>query len=182
MKELKQSVFEIGSDCVARFGHCAETYAVYYFANFFLKKPNPQITTSLPLCGVAIRLDGLKAAEFTFESIVGIENISDQQRTGALSDLCHNCKALLRLHGQSLTSFDLMFPLRPQFLKDLDGSLVKIEKEKGGSKFYRRDHINRKIEMLMNRKGHPIKLKLGRESAPVKGEYMNYPAFLRNHT
>lgn len=78
IKELKQSAFEIGSDCVARFGHCAETYAVYYFANFFLKKPNPQVTASLPLCGVAMRLDGLKAAEFTFESIVGIENISDQ--------------------------------------------------------------------------------------------------------
>lgn len=183
IKELKQSAFDVDSDYVSRFWHCAETYAIHQlFRNFFLTKPGPQGTAWLPLCGVAIRLDGIRAVEFTFESIVGIENISDQQKTGALSDPCHNCKALLRFHGQSLTSFDLLFPLRPQFLKNIDGNLVKIEKEKGGSKYYRREHSNSKIEVPKDCQGRPVKLKLGGDSAPVKGEYMTYPAFLRNHT
>lgn len=79
IKELRQSAFDVDSDYVSRFGHCAETFAIHQlFRNFFLTKPGPQVTAWLPLCGVTIRLDGIRAVGFTFESIVGIENISDQ--------------------------------------------------------------------------------------------------------
>lgn len=66
--ESEQRAVDI--DSVARFGHCAETYAINYFANLFLTKPGPQETAWLPLCGFAIRLDSIKAVKFSFESIL----------------------------------------------------------------------------------------------------------------
>ena len=39
--------------------------------------------------------------------------IDDWSTLGALSDPCYPCKELLRLHGQSFTGFNLLFPSRP---------------------------------------------------------------------
>lgn len=121
--------YQIGSECVPRYGNYAETYSINYFANFRVKES----WARLPLCGVAIRLESHNCPlEFTFESVTGVENVYEQQKTGTLSDPCHNCKALLCLYDQELTTFDVLFPLRSQHLKDLDGDLARIEKEKGG--------------------------------------------------
>lgn len=70
-----------------------------------------------------------------------------------------------------------------QYLKDLDGNLTRIEKEKEKrvAKFYRRDPSGRKIEVPTDSKGKPRGLMTGGDRAPVKGEYMVYPGFLRDY-
>lgn len=178
----ESSAYGVDSDCIPRYGHCAETYAVNYFANFRLKKVGANGSSTLPLCGVSMRLESLKcSSKFTYEWITGTENSSDQQKTAILSDPCHNCKALLRLYKQTLTTFDLLFPLRCQFLKDQDGNLTRIDKEKGSGKFHYRDHSGEKIEVPTDSQGSPIKLKLGGKAIPITGEYMVYPAMLREY-
>lgn len=168
--------YQIGSECVPRYGNCAETYPINYFANFRVKES----WARLPLCGVAIRLESHNCPlEFTFESITGVENVYEQQETGTLSDPCHNCKALLRLYDQELTTFDVFFPLRSQHLKDLDGNLARIEKEKGGgvgAKFHCRDPNGQKVEVPT------IMLRIGGDCAPEKREYILYLSFLRDYT
>lgn len=109
------------------------------------------------------------------------ENEADQQMTGRLSDPCHNCKALLRVDNQTLTTFDLLFPLSPQFSKDQDGNPSRIDKDKGSGKFYRRSQNGGKIEIPTDSQGQPIRLKLREGRIQVTGEYMPYPTMLREY-
>lgn len=119
-------------------------------------------------------------SECTYEWITRRENEAHQQMTGRLSDPYHNCKALLRLHKQTLTTFDLVFPLRPQFLKDQDGNRSRIDKDKNSEKFSCRSQNGEKIEVPTDSQGQPIRLKLG-EGIPIMGEYMSYPTMLRGY-
>lgn len=90
----ESSAYSADSDCVARYGHCAETHAINYFTNFCIEIVGASRSTALTLCGVSMRLDIFgEPPEFSYEWISRSENESDQQKTGILSDPCHNYKA-----------------------------------------------------------------------------------------
>lgn len=76
--------------------------------------------------------------------------------TGILSDPCHNCKAPLRLHNQTLKTFNLLF-----------------------QSSYRRGQNGEQAEVPKDNQGQPIKLKLGGGRISVMGEYMSYLTMLR---
>lgn len=105
----ESSAYSADSDCVARYGHCAETHAINYFTNFCMEIVGASRSTALTLCGVLMWLESFgESSEFSYEWITGRENESDKQKTA------------------SLESFDLLFPVRHKFLKDQDGNPSRI--------------------------------------------------------
>lgn len=44
----ESSAYSADSGCVARYGHCAETYAIDYFANCCMKKVGANSSAALP--------------------------------------------------------------------------------------------------------------------------------------